>query len=345
MLRTSRATVFVCGLLCVAVLAGCAGEKAFVEYTYVVEPSRGLPPGMKTITIVPAKVGPNTDPKWSDLCATVMQSLVNESRNDFGTDVEVSDRRDTQVTFDESDLAAAGMSTAQGGSGGQLMAAQGAILSNINVKIEKHVGKKRTLAGMKLWGGGGHGWGHGGGDFRTEEVETVTRNMTVQTAFKLVDTANNKVWEHYVPKTFRATDRTKASPIFGSSKTEAELTPQDALIGALVEKGARDFISRLMPCRIDVEAEVISSGNKNCVQGVKLLRAEAFEEALSMFKMALTEKPNDHQAAFGAGVACEASGHYDQALRYYKQACAGKENPTYREARDRMKTYGSRVRG
>ena len=335
-------------MLCICVFAGCASEKAFVEYSYVVEPSRGLPPGMKTITIVPAKIGPNTDPKWSDLCVTVMQSLVNESRNEFGTDVEVSDRRDAQVTFDEADLAAAGMSTARGGSGGQLMAAQGAILSNINVKVEKHVGKKRTLSGMSLWGGGGHGWGHGwghgGGDVRTEEVDTVTRNMTVQTAFKLVDAGNNKVWEHYTPKTFRCTDRTKASPIFGSSQTEAELTPQDALIGALVEKGARDFISRLMPCRIDVEAEVVSSGNKCCVQGVKMLRAEAFEEAASNFKMALSENPNDHRAAFGAGVACEASGDYDQALHYYKQAYAGQADTKYREARDRMKTYASRAR-
>ena len=344
MLRISRATYLVGALLCVCILTGCASERAYVEFSYVVEPSRGLPPGMETVTIVPAKVGANTDPKWSDLCVTVMQSLVNESRNSFGTPVEVSDRRDTQATFDEADLAAAGMSTARGGSGGQIMAAQGAILSNINVKVEKHVGKQRTLSGLSLWGGGGRGYGHGGGDFRTEEVETVTRNMTVQTEFKLLDTGNNKVWEHYSPKTFRATDRTKASPIFGSSQTEAELEPGDAIIGTLVEKGARDFISRLMPCRIDVEAEVVSSGNKNCVQGVKLLRAEAYGEAVSNFKAALADNPDDHQAAFGAGVACEASKRYDEALKFYNRACAGQDNVDYREARDRMKTYGSRVR-
>jgi len=66
--------------------------------------------------------------------------LVNESKNSFGTDVEVTDRRDTQIMFDEADLAAAGMSKG-GGQGGQLDAAQGAILSNINVKVEKHIGK------------------------------------------------------------------------------------------------------------------------------------------------------------------------------------------------------------
>jgi hypothetical protein len=350
MLRSSIVFMFVGGLLCTGFLTGCAPtERAIVEFSYVAQPSRGLPPGMRTIAVMPAKIGPNTDPKWSDLCATVMHNLVNEARNSYGADVVVSDRRDTQVTFDEADLAAAGMSTKRGGRGGQLLAAQGAILSNINVKVEKHVGRQRTLSGISLWGGGGHGWhhgwGHGGGDIDTSEVETVTRNMTVQTEFKLVDTGNNRIWEHYAPKTFRATDRTKASPIFGSSHTEAELTPRDAIIATLVEKGARAFISRLMPCRVDVEAEVVSSRNTCCIRGVKQLRAEAFEDAVFSFKNALADNPDDHRAAYGAGVACEASGQYDDALRFYKQACAGKESRVYREARDRMKIYGSRAGG
>ena len=345
MLMKNRAAVYACGLLCMSTLWGCAApETATVNISYVVEPTRGLPPGMKTITIVPAKVGPNTDPKWSDMCVTVMQSLVNESRNSFGTDVVVSDRRDTQVTFDEADLAAAGMSTAQGGSGGQLLAAQGAILSNINVKVEKHVGKQRTLSGISLWGGGGHGWGHGGGDVQTREVETVSRNITAQTEFKLVDTANNKIWEHYAPKTYRATDKTKASPIFGSSQTEAELTPQDRIIATLVEQGAREFISRLMPCRMDIDVEVVSSGNDNCKQGVRMLRAEEYDTAVTMFESAWSAKSSDHLAAYGAGVACEASGRHEDALKWYKRALMGSDKRTYREARDRVKEYGSRVR-
>ncbi len=344
MLRSSRAKLTAGGVLCLVALAGCAAkERAFVEFSYVVKPSRGLPMGMRNIAIMPAKVGPATDPKWSDLCVNIMQTLVNESRTEFGADVEVSDRRDTQVTFDEADLAAAGMSTRQGGSGGKLLEAQGVILSNINVKVEKHVGRQRTLSGISLAGGGGHGWGAGGGSVQTREVETVTRSMTVQTAFKLVDAGNNKVWEHYTPKTFLATDRTKASPIFGSSRTEADLTPQDEIIGALVEKGAREFISRLMPCRINVEAAAVSSSNKACIQGVRLLRAEAFDEALSNFKIAMMKNPNDHQAAFGAGAACEASGRYEEARKYYNRACGGQDDPKYRQARDRIKAYGDRI--
>ena len=339
-------TALACGLLCLSMLAGCASpETAVVNFSYVVEATRGLPAGMKTITIMPAKLGPTTDEKWSEMCVTIMNSLVNESRNSFGTALEVSDRRDTQVTFDEADLAAAGMSTGTPGAGGRLEAAQGAILSKIDVKIERHMGKQRTLSGLSFLGGGGRHWGHGGGDIRTQEVQTVTRNITVIAAFKLLDTATNKVWEYYAPKTFQATDRTKASPIFGSSRTEAELTPTDRIIATLVERAAREFISRLMPCRIDIATNITSSRNESCIRGVRLLRAEDFEGAYSNFVDALVQNPDDHRAAYGAGLACEASGRPDEALKYYKRACAGQENATYRDARDRMKVYADRARG
>jgi hypothetical protein len=339
---------FVGSLLLSAVLTGCATETAYVNFSYVVEPSKGLPPGMRVITIEPAAVGETTDPKWSELCVSIMNSLVNESRERFDTDVVVSDRRDAHVTFDNADLEAAGMATSAGnrppGGGGKLLGAQGTILSTINVKVDERVGKQRTLSGLFLAGGGGRRYGHGATDIRTEEVETVTRTMTVQTEFKLLDTANNRTWDHYTPRTYRSTERTKASPIFGSSSTAADLTQEDQIIGTLVERGARAFVSRLMPCRIDVDAEVESSANANCVRGVKMLRGELFDTALSGFKMALAENGDDHRAAFGAGVACEALGRFDDALGYYKQACVGEANPDYEEARDRMKTYGQRIR-
>ncbi|MCO6436157.1 MAG: hypothetical protein J5J06_03625 [Phycisphaerae bacterium] len=333
-------------LLGVSSLTGCASkERAFVSYSYVVEPSKGLPQGMNTLYIAPAKIGPTTDEKWSELSANILRSLVNESRSDFGTPIEISDRRDTQVTFDEADLQAAGMSDRRGGQPGKLLGADGAILSYVDVKITLTKGKQRTLSDLGLFGGGGHGYGAGGADIRTSEVETVTRNMTVQTSFKLVDTANNKVWEHYLPTTFTATDRTKASPIFGSSKTEAELTPSDKIIATLVEQGARQFVSRLMRCRIQVDENVSSSGNENCRQGVRLLRAEAWGSALDQFKLALAADPGDDRAAFGAGVALEAEGRPGEALRYYQQALQYSDRAQYREARERVKAYEGRVTG
>lgn len=325
-------------------LTGCASrEVATVNIGYSVSPAKGLPPGMKQVAILPAQVTETTDPKWSDLATTILASLVNDSRSRFGTDITVAERRDTKGVFEEADLAAAGMSTRKGGSPGQLLDAEGYLLSRINVKIEKHVGKQRTLSGLDLAGFGGRGYGGGRVNAETEEVETVTRNMTVQTEFKLLDTGNGKVWEQFTPRTYSQTDKTSASPIFGSSQTEAELTPQDRIIYGLVDTGAREFISQLVPTQIEVQAYVESSSNKSCSEGVRMLRAEAWDDALSFFKVALNESSSDHAAAFGAGVACEASGRFDEALKFYNQACAGEDHPDYRNARDRVKTYGKRV--
>lgn len=326
-----------------AMLAGCATEQATVRYSYVVEPNKGLPPGMKTVYIEPAQIGPNTDPKWSDLCATKMRSLIQESVDDFGTQLAVTDRRDTDVTFSEADLAAAGMSDRRGGSPGQLMAADGAVKMNINVKEELEEKKDRTLDITGLAGGGGHGWGAGGVQGETREVSGYKRTLTVQTEFKLLDTANNRVWA-LKSRTQIGTEETRqASPLFGSSRGVGDLSPADQIISALVDQAAREFVSELVPCRIDVVANVQSSSSKECAEGVRMLRGGMYNEAIAMFDQAIMKDAKDHRAAFGAGVAAEASGQYDRAMGYYQRACVGSNNPVYQDSKARVEAYGKRV--
>jgi len=66
-------------------------------------------------------------------------------------------------------------------------------------------------------------------------------------------------------------------------------------------------------------------------------------DAIEAFNAALAENPNDHRSAYGAGVAAEASGNVDMALNFYNQACAGQNNSTYAESRDRVKGFTGRV--
>lgn len=341
------------GLGVMGLIGGCAstggggggrgGEQAHVTFSYVVEKEKGLPQGMNTIAVMPAKCGASTEPKWSEMCVTVVQSMISESQSRLGTPITVTERRDAKAVFDEGDLKAAGMASGKGGNT-QLVGAEGLLLSNINVKEDVQTGKQRTLSGLDIAALSGRHVKGGGAGVQTSEVETVTRNLTVQTEFKLVDASTGKVWDHYSPPPFQATERTKASPFFGSSRTAAELTPRDRIIGTLVERGARQFVSRLVPCRVDVDAEIGASSNPNCVNGVRALRAENYGEAISAFEAALAENPRDHRAAYGAGLASEAMGNGDQALHYYKRACEGQDNPEYTEARDRVKSFGNRIR-
>ncbi len=341
--RASLMFSLACGAAMLAAV-GCGGkERATVNFSYNVQPTKGLPAGMHVLYIEPAKVGETTDRKWSELAVAIMKDLVSESASAFGTKVVLADRRDAQVTFNEADLAAAGMSTGSGTpEGGKLLGAQGAILSTINVKVDEKIGKQATISNIFAAGGGGNRSGFGALDLQTREVDTVTRTMSVQCEFKLLDTANNRQWDYLAAGPYTSTERTKASPIFGSSQTAAALTPEDRIIGTLVQQCAREFISRLMPIRLRVEAEVESSSNKNSAMGVRFLRAQSWEQALASFQQALSENANDDRSAYGAGVAAEAMGQLDKALGYYRTACALRQSAIYMEARDRMNAYASR---
>ncbi|MCP4589878.1 MAG: tetratricopeptide repeat protein [bacterium] len=332
---------------CVMVLAaGCGGsEKATVAIEYVLNPSVGLPAGMASVAILDAKVNQVTDTKWSEMAANYLQELIQEANHKYGSSLQVADRKHTGSVMKEQDMAAAGMvDSPNPGALVKQLGIQGMIMAEINVKVETHKGKGRTISGLSAAAFGGHGWGGGGGSVDTEEAETVSRNITVQTDFKLVDAANQKNWVTHSPKPYRRSDKTKISPFFGSSKTEASLTPRDEIIGAAVEVGARGFISKIIPCAVRYEVSLKSSGQENCVQGVKFLRGEMYAEALSQFQMALAEDPDDHRAAYAAGVCCEASGDYAQALSFYKRALTAKNKTEYVVAKKRMDENMDRIR-
>ncbi|MFH0983546.1 MAG: tetratricopeptide repeat protein [Planctomycetota bacterium] len=334
-------------LSCLAVwAAGCGGgsEKATVAIEYMLNPSKGLPPGMNSVAVLDAKVNEVTDTKWSEMAANYVQHLIQEANDKYGAQVQVADRKHTSSVMKEQDMAAAGMvESPKAGAVAKQLGVQGLIMTEINVKVETHKGKGRTVSAMDMFGGGGHGWGAGGGGVQTTEAETVSRNITVQTDFKLVDAANQKNWDTQT-RTYRESDKTKVSPFFGSSKTEAALTPRDEIIGAAVETGAREFVSKLVPCAVRYEVEVTSSGQENCVRGVKLLRGDMYAEALSEFKAALVAKPEDDRAAFAAGVCCEAMGNFEQALSYYKQAMVSKDREEYQDAKKRISENIERIR-
>ncbi len=333
----------VSGLMLAA--TGCGStEKATVAFEYALSPSKGLPPGMQSVAILDAQVNEVTDRKWSELAANYIQELIQESNEKYGTGLRIADRKHTASVMQESDLAAAGLkASANAGKVAQVLDVQGLIMAEINVKVEKHKGKGRTIDAMSLWGGGGQGYGHGGGDVRTTEVEKESRHITVQTDFKLVDAATSENWVTHSPKPYSQTDKTKVSPFFGSAKTEEAMTPRDEIIGAAVEIGARQFVAKFVPCTVRYEVEIRSSGNESCAGGVKALRADMPDEALEQLKMALAEDPEDHRAAFAAGVACEMSGRYAEALEYYKKACYLENDEEYLQAKQRMTDNTDRI--
>ncbi len=322
--------------------AGCASERAFVSVGYVLEPSQGLPRGMKAVAVLDAKVNEADDQAWSARARDSIQGLILDARNRLGADIEVADRRDLGDIFEEDDLAAAGVTPAAAttGTGGQVMSIQGIIKTDIDVHTDVRQGKAQTIDGVD-WGNSRHS---GGGRIHTREIDTVSRNITVKTTFRLLDRTTNKDWITYSPTPYSHHDKTDGFFLLGSSQTEAELQPRDQIIGEAVNRGVREFIAQILPCEVRCELAVESSGNQDCRMGVQMLRADDYSGALRYFKAAMAADGNDHLATYGAGVAAEAAGNFEQALQYYRRACGMNAGKRYQEAKERLSRHLPHIR-
>lgn len=312
-----------CGLLVVCLGAsGCKSggggskEIAMVTVSYTAKPTMSLPRGMDTVAVLDSGTTNATEAKWSKMAANMISGLLGEASRKSGGKLKVADRKNLTRIMAENDLALAGLvDGANAAKAIKVLDVQGLIDSSITVKVEKHKGKGRTITAANI-----ASWRWGGG-IRTEEVDNVSRNITVQCTFRLQDKSNKIVVERVSP-TLRKTDKTKTSPFFGASKTEAELTPRDKIIGELVEKEVRRFIGQFLPVEIEETIQVQASKNDSCKAGVRFLAAGEYDEAIGMFKQAIAadEEGQDKHATFGMGVACEAKGSLDEALKHYRTA-------------------------
>jgi hypothetical protein len=328
-----------------ATLVGCGSkERAVVTIEYTLNASKGLPPGLESVDIAPAELGPATDEKWSDITADLLQALIEQSKDAYGVHLRVAAREQTKQVMQEADLNAAGLTEAvASGAPPKLMGIQAIITSKVNILEEVAHGKKTSMSSMDAFASAWSFGGGGGGGMDTREVDKVKKNVEAQATFQLVDVKTGEVWVMYGDKE-SATEETNPSFFFGSGEGEAGLTPTDRIAGTLVERVAREFLSMLMPCQVTMEVEVESSGNKACARGVALMRADEYAEALSSLKAAMAEDPEDHRACFAAGVACEAMGRYEDAMSYYKKAVVAADVPEYIEAKKRLDADMERIR-
>ena len=329
------------GVLATVVMlaTGCAGrEEAVVTIRYTLEPSQGLPPGLTQVAIAPAELGPATDAKWSDITSDLLSGLVEQSREQYGTALRVADRMESKKVFDEADLEAAGLISGAGGAPAQLLGVQAFIVSKINIKSVQKETKKTVID--KFAGAGGYGFG-GGGATTAERVK-INQTITAQAKFQLVDAKTGESWTLH-EDSVQANEETDPGFFMGIGG-ESDLSTEDEIAGALVERVAREFLAKLIPCEVAREIAVKSSCNEACAKGVALMRADMCGEALTYLEAAIQEDPEDHRAKFAAGVACETLGAYEEALKYYKRACVDEGEVAYIKAKKRLDKDIERIR-
>jgi len=338
-----------CGVLAASIgVVGCGGggrskEVALVDVAYTAKPTESLPRGLKTVAVLDAETTDDTEEKWSQMAANMISGLLGQAARKGGTKLTIADRQNLAKVMAEKDMALAGLiDGTKAAAAGKILGVQGIIASSIKVKVEKHTGKGRTVSAANVYA-----WARGGGGgVDTEEIEKVSRNITVQCEFRLIDSTSGKVLIQHVSPTLRKSDKTKTSPFFGASQTEAELTPRDKIIGELVEKETRRFIGRFLPIQIEETIEVPAGKNKACQAGARFLAAGEYDEAIIQYKAAIaeSEEGGDKYASLGMGVAYEAKGELESALTHYRMAVR-LDAPGAAEAMKRVKARMATVGG
>ncbi len=358
-MRIPKTVVVIAGLgVLVALATGCGAKKETFNATisYVLEPTEDLPEGLTTVAILDAGTeidGSEDDDrakKWATIAADGMEQMILDSARKYGTGLSVAKRRETRKVLAEQDLKAAGLVDAGTAvRAAKLLDVQALITSKLNIRIEVKKSKKTTFDLTHIAAAAGSHWGAGSASIGAREADQISRNMTVQCSFGMMDAATGDTYFEYAPKPFRKHDKKTPGVIFGRSSGEGDLDPVDMYIGELVQQGTREFVSMFAPCEVEYAYELESSSNEASAAGVASMRAEDYETAMQHFQAALAEIPEDHRSVFCMGVAGELMGDWDAALKYYKQACGMRgvdeeEMAKYLAAKNRVTAHKDRIR-
>ncbi len=251
----------VCAMLLLGiVVAGCGpkGPVATVDFTSTIQPKQPLDERYMAIAVRNADISGDTQEfdqsKWSIMTADMVQNGLQQAAERFNVPLKLVDREHLKLAMEEKDLAAAGITD----SGDQVASAQiqgaaAVITSKVTIKIDKQKGKGRTITDIGAWASGYGGGGHAG----SEEVEKESRNITVQCQFQLKDAATNDIIASHSGKPSQEfTKAGKTSPFFGGSKTEADMTPRDKIIGEKIDRQLREFLVKFVPTEIEAQAVV-----------------------------------------------------------------------------------------
>lgn len=353
-------TIGLVGLVVVATLlsSGCGGSKETmtVGISYTLQPTEKLPEGLKTVAVNEAQVEATTESgeqdairakKWSRMAADMVETMILDANKAKQTELTIAKRRETKEVMAEHDLAAAGMTQSNNaGAPPQLADIQGLIKSKFTIINDVQKGKQRTISGGSIAAWAGHAYGGGSGSVETEEVESVSRNLTVNCSFGMYDKAGNALFQYN--QKVQKHDKQKPGAFFGSSKTEANLDPADKIIGELVEQGTREFVSMFAPTEVCYRYELESSSDENSAEGVRKMRGRFYDEAIRSFNAALAKESGDYKSMFCLAVAYELTGKYDDAINYYRQAASSKgvhekTAAMYQSAADRLGKHKSRI--
>lgn len=319
-----------------------SGSVVTIVYNLHPDPANPLPQGLSRIAVeqvktsYEAKGGADDSQvdKWRGIASDMLMSTLQKQARTSDSKLIFVDTASTGRVKEESDLAAMG-ATSGDASTGKMKDVQARLAGKVEIIVTRTQTKGRTLNSIGAFGYGGWGGGGGGGAATSEEATGIRRDITINSMFTLTDLKTREAILSYGNNV--TSGAVKKSGFITGSKGEGDLKSGDAEIRDLINAAITEFVCQLVGGKFSFDVPVMASKSEASKAGVRKLLAEDYSGALADFRAALASDANDDLSAYGAGVACEASGTYKQARSYYLQAQSINPSPIYKEAADRVK--------
>ncbi|HOW69129.1 MAG TPA: hypothetical protein PKY77_00895 [Phycisphaerae bacterium] len=187
----------------------------------------------------------------------------------------------------------------------------------------------------------------GGLTLKTKEVEEISRHLTVQCSFCLIDAVTGAAIVQYSTPAIQKKDRKSPDFFFGGNIDEGDLDPVDHFIGELVERATQEFAGQVVPVRVRFCTEVVGHG-KAGEGAVRALRADDYAGAFRGFEAQLRKEPEEADTAYAMGVVAELTSDPVRALELYRRAVSTdgvdkEELAVYMAAKERLSVHLHRI--
>jgi len=329
MRRTGLMTVS--ALMSLFVLVGCEPKQA-IQLRYDRPAEYEIGPTIQTLGIAEFGGATSADRKWGDIASDRVAAQLDTYNKKYQR-YQLVDRKRLKAILDEQDLQAAFSDSSKAIEAGKIAHVDAMVYGSATVNLRDEHAVRSTFDPMSR---------------SMKQVPYTKRYVmtavsftidNVQTGTTLTTVATKR---EYDSENDTSGGKTKAlTKMMGLGG--GNLPAADQLVSDLIDQCVEEFVARISPHEIRV-VERLRGGKSDAVKtGNKLTMAGDYAEAVEMYEAALREKPDDHEAAFDAGVACEAAGKLDKAEEYYDRAFKLKPEEQYVQARKRVRVESSPI--
>lgn len=350
------ASYLACALIACGAMPAVAGDKGRerLAVSYLLAPAKPLPPDVRAVAVIDSRIESDEqsrdhrERKWQNIAADMIESMI-QSGSDAATHdqlagvLKVVDRRATKQILAEKDMQLVGIVEGdEATAAAKLLAVDGLIMSSVKISINYQRSRKTKIDWAGVLGGGSRGGQprtyrgtyhrgpnnpyrrgpqppyRSGPEIPKKTIEELSRDLTIQCSFTLVDARNGQAILRYNTPVIQKRDKAKPQFMFGGRVDPADLDPVDHFIGELVEQAAREFVSRISPVRAAYVYPVEIKG-KEAEPAIRALRADDYRSAVEILTNAFEKKQKETDCLFAVGLIHEMVGRPSQALEIYRR--------------------------